>query len=574
MANNQANGSELNRMLADQQRLMTRQATGELRLFQNLADGAVQSLESVQKAAVKTAQTAAKSAARAAGSVVRYAASFDELERLPAAKSAGSGSSSGGSGSKKGSSSGSKTDSDEAKRQLTLAELLARQLRSLQKEFGKFWEDLAEKMPDTVQVWSAAWQAICTAAQGAWADISSTAGTLWQGTLVPMAQWLVQTFVPEVIDSFSQAFAPIVQGIVPAALQGFATLFYGVCSVVQSLVQTVLAPAFALALQIWQDMMAGIQAAWAAWGQPIVDGIGLAVENLVTLGMNLWSTVIQPILLQLMGLVDQLWTEHLQRLWDELARMFGSLTNLVLTWWNNVLMPFLNWVVSVFGPMFNTLFGGIGTVVTDVVGTISDLITTLMQLLQGLVDFVANVFAGNWDAAWQGIQDTMAAFWENVRLTMRSVVNGIIDLLNGMLRAMAEAVNTLGRILNSLNFTVPDWVPVIGGSHVGFQFGTVTAQQIPRLASGGVIRQPTLAMMGEYAGAASDPEIAAPQSAIAQAVSDANGDVVDAVLTAAAQIIDAIRENGGGIVIGDEVIGRAMRRYNNRQAIITGGAVY
>ena len=129
--------------------------------------------------------------------------------------------------------------------------------------------------------------------------------------------------------------------------------------------------------------------------------------------------------------------------------------------------------------------------------------------------------------------------------------------------------------LNELSRDImADWVPLLGGKHFGVSLSRVSAPQIPLLASGGVIRQPTLAMMGEYAGAGSDPEIAAPQSAIGEAVAAANGDVVDAVLTAAQQIIDAIRENGGGVVLSDAVIGRAVRRYNSRQAVITGGAGY
>ena len=573
MANNQAAGSELNRMLAEQKRLMTQQAAGELRLFQNLADGAVQSLESVQKSAVKTAQTVAKSAARAAGSVVRYAASFDELERLPAPKTAGSSGSGGSSGSKKGSSSSSKKDSAETERQLTLAELLARQLRALRKDVEDFWEDLADKMPVTVQAWSAAWQAIRTAAQSAWADISRAAGTLWQGTLAPMGLWLVQTFAPEVIDSFSRAFAPIAQGAVPAALQAFTTLFTAACGGIQSLVRTVLAPAFALVLQIWQGMMEGIQAAWADWGQPILAAFVQAAQNLAGVCSNIWYTVLQPILQQLLGMIQTLWTEHLQPLWNQLTRLFASVTNLVLSWWNNVLSPFLNWLTTVFGPLFVALFTGAGTTVTNVAGVIADAVNTALQLLQGLVGFLTNVFAGDWDAAWQCIGDSVKQMGTGIRTTLRGVVNSIIGLVNGMLGAVVEAINAVGRAMNTLSFDVPDWVPVFGGNHIGFQFGILTAPQIPYLAQGGVIRQPTLAMMGEYPGAASDPEIAAPQSAIARAVSDANGDVVDAVLTAAAQIIAAIRENGGEIVIGDEVIGRAARRYNSRQAIITGGAV-
>ena len=39
-------------------------------------------------------------------------------------------------------------------------------------------------------------------------------------------------------------------------------------------------PLLALALQIWQDAMAGVQAAWAAYGQPVLAGAAAAVQNL------------------------------------------------------------------------------------------------------------------------------------------------------------------------------------------------------------------------------------------------------------------------------------------------------
>ena len=167
----------------------------------------------------------------------------------------------------------------------------------------------------------------------------------------------------------------------------------------------------------------------------------------------------------------------------------------------------------------------------------------------------------------------MSRVWDRIQEAVKNSVNGVIGFVNGMIQAIAAGINRVADALNRLSFDVPEWVPGLGGSHIGFSIGHVAAPQIPMLASGGVIRRPTLAMMGEYAGAGSDPEIAAPQSAIAQAVSEANGDVVDAVLTAAQQIIEAIRENGGEIIIGDEVIGRAARRYNDRRAIMTGGVV-
>ena len=46
--------------------------------------------------------------------------------------------------------------------------------------------------------------------------------------------------------------------------------------------------------------------------------------------------------------------------------------------------------------------------------------------------------------------------------------------------------------MNRLSFTAPDWVPGIGGKRWG-----VNIPQIPRLAKGGIISQPTQAIIGE-----------------------------------------------------------------------------
>ena len=43
-----------------------------------------------------------------------------------------------------------------------------------------------------------------------------------------------------------------------------------------------------------------------------------------------------------------------------------------------------------------------------------------------------------------------------------------------------------------LSFDVPDWIPGIGGASFGFNLNT-----IPRLAEGGIVTEPTIAMIGE-----------------------------------------------------------------------------
>lgn len=80
-------------------------------------------------------------------------------------------------------------------------------------------------------------------------------------------------------------------------------------------------------------------------------------------------------------------------------------------------------------------------------------------------------------------------------------------------------MNEVIRALNSFSIEVPDWVPVFGGETWSFN--------IPYLAKGGVIDSPTMAVLGEYAGANSNPEIATPQSLLEEIINRGNDDLID-----------------------------------------------
>lgn len=60
-----------------------------------------------------------------------------------------------------------------------------------------------------------------------------------------------------------------------------------------------------------------------------------------------------------------------------------------------------------------------------------------------------------------------------------------------------------------------------------------------------------------------------PRPTTARTSTDAS--LLDAIQEAAMQIVEAIRENGGDLYIGDDVIGRANDRYRLKRAVITGG---
>lgn len=70
------------------------------------------------------------------------------------------------------------------------------------------------------------------------------------------------------------------------------------------------------------------------------------------------------------------------------------------------------------------------------------------------------------------------------------VVLGIIGLVKGIVGVVVNVVNAIIRTLNKINFTVPDWVPALGGKRFGFNLTEVT---LPKFADGGFTNGPSLA---------------------------------------------------------------------------------
>ena len=118
---------------------------------------------------------------------------------------------------------------------------------------------------------------------------------------------------------------------------------------------------------------------------------------------------------------------------------------------------------------------------------------------------------------------------------LKSVVNALIGGIN---KVISIPFNGLNKALNKIrNISILGKKPFYG------LIGNIAVPQIPKLAKGGVITSPTIAMMGEYAGAKTNPEIVTPQSILKETISSSNDDLINALLSATARIIKAINDS-------------------------------
>lgn len=497
--------------------------------------------------------TAAGSAAKETEKATRSLAGFDEITRLDAPQEESSGGGGGGA-------AGPNYD---------FVDGTGAGFSSLMDTVKRFWDQFTATLAPSVAAWGAAWEQIKATAMAVWPQIQAAASGLWANALQPLLTYLAGTWAPGILNAFSQAFAPIIGGAVSTWLQVFADWFTWACQLATDAINNLLVPALDLVLIIWQGLMTGIQAAWAQYGQPLMDGVVAAIQNLETIYSNLYYTVIEPIVANLIQLLQRLWTQHLQQLWNDVVAMLGALGRAVLDLWNNILAPVINWLVATFGPLFADVFNAAAGAVQTAVGFIADVIDIAVTVFRGILDFLSAVFRVDWDTAWNAIASTVSSVWDRIGNTIKSAVNGIIGFVNGMVQAIVNGLNMAIQALNHISIDLPEW---LGGGHFGFNIGTITAPQIPYLAQGAVI-PPNRAFMAVLGDQSHGTNVEAPLATIQQAVAAVMQDNLDGELAA----LEAIRgtlldilQAVYGIDLSSNAVGRAVDRYQVRQAIITG----
>lgn len=241
-------------------------------------------------------------------------------------------------------------------------------------------------------------------------------------------------------------------------------------------------------------------------GSEIFQNVCDMFLNIGTTLMNVYNDWIMPAWNFIVGVFQSAWTDCLKPIFEQLWTVFGKVCDCIATIWNNWLSPLVNFISDTLGPVFNTVLRNIQSIFETVFRVIGDVVGGILKSFGGLIDFITGVFSGNWKKAWNGIKDFFGGIWDGIWGIIKGFVNLIIDginlLLTGIYTVVAAIVNTIGGIADAI------------GSIFGQEWGWSMPNEpvlIPHLATGGLVKAPTLAVVGDNAGANSgNPEVIAP----------------------------------------------------------------
>ena len=265
-----------------------------------------------------------------------------------------------------------------------------------------------------------------------------------------------------------------------------------------------------------------------------------------------------------------------QYLFDGFINGLEALWNGIGQWiYDHIFTPFKNGICEAFGIhspsteakswgsyISQGLLDGLASKWENITGWLRD-------LKQNFVDAWDNIRAKTTET-FNSLGQTISDIWNGISSTIKNAVNGIIGFINRMISAVVTGINTVINALNGLSFDLPD---IFGGGHVGFHISTLTAPQIPYLAQGAVIpaNREFLAVLGDQS---HGTNVEAPLDTIKQAVAEVMEDLqagqmagFEAVVSVLREILSAVY----GIELTDEDVGRAVQRWQRKQAIATGG---
>lgn len=266
----------------------------------------------------------------------------------------------------------------------------------------------------------------------------------------------------------------------------------------------------------------------AGWPVLLIAALAAVVAAIVAFLVENWDAIVA-------------W---FQGAWDSFVAAWNEFWGLVATnarnWWNDVTTEWSNFW-SAISEKFNALKSSLGSA---------------------------------WNSFWSGLASGVASIWNGIVSTVKGAVNALIGFINGMLSGIVGGLNSAIDVLNRLSIDVPDWVPVVGGNHLGFNVSHITAPQIPYLAQGAVI-PPNREFMAVLGDQSHGTNVEAPLATIQQAVAEVMEDVQAGQMAGFETLAELLRQLISavyGIELTDEQVGRAAQRWQRHQEIMMGGA--
>ena len=331
--------------------------------------------------------------------------------------------------------------------------------------------------------------------------------------IIDMVVYLMEHF-SEIIQPIIEALPDIIISIVDAIIDNLPKLIEGLISLVLGIVEAL------------PDIIMGIIDALPTIIEKIITGLIECLPQLIEGAIQLIIALVTHLPEIIMGLIEAIpkiieaivtaLINAAPALFEGFAKIFGGAWEVI----QNVFSAVGEWFGEIFSAAWEAIksawsavsdffsgiwdgivniFSSVGEWFGDIFSGAWDAITSVWNAVtgffSGIWDGIVNVFKGVGDwfkGIFQGAYNAITGIFSGIGNWFKNIFDGLVNIVKTPINWIIDGINVLIDGLNMLSFDIPDWVPVVGGKHFGFDI-----DHIAHLAEGGIVEGLTPAVVGE-----------------------------------------------------------------------------
>lgn len=388
------------------------------------------------------------------------------------------------------------------------------------------------------EFFSSIWNTISSIAVSVWTAISNFFVSIWEGikNCFNVALEFIKSLVSTVFEFIANIITTIWNGIVAvfeAVWDKIGTIVITAVGLVRSVITAVFQAIAILVAVIWTGISAVILTVW--------DGI----TSIVTVAVNAVKTVIEFVFNAIKAyitLVVNFWKTIISTAWEAIKVVVTTVVNAIKAVIEVVFNAIKSFIETVWNGVKNvstTIWNGIKSVISTVVNAIKSVVETVFNAVKSVVTTIWNGIKSATQTAWNliksyvinpviTIKDKVMAVFSSLKDGVIGIWNGIKSGIVGVINGILRAINSMIAGMNKFSFSVPDWVPGMGGKSFGFNI-----PKIPELswhAKGGIFTKPTV--IGNHGFGEAGKEAILPLNKLPQLIGmDKQQELIDKILT-------------------------------------------
>lgn len=392
--------------------------------------------------------------------------------------------------------------------------------------------------------------------------LSSTLSTFLSGNLIP-ALYNILSALPGALVTFISTLGPQLAAglstIVPQMMTTGAQMLQSLSAGLAQGIPNFLAQALPMLLQFTENLRANF-------------------SNIVDAGIDLLLNFVQGIANGLPTLI-----EYVPTIISNIAGLINDNAPKILAAGVQIIVTLVKGLINAIP----TIIANIPQIIGAIVDTITafnwlNLGATVIKTLGNGLTSMASGLKGFMESTLSGAIDYLKSLPKQALQWGKDMISGFIDGIVGSVGGIVNAVKDVGSAIASyLHFSRPDvgplrnyetWMPdMLTGMAQSIRANLYRITDAMDLVGGSMRQTLPLDAGGQAVHALQQDDPARRQPRPMPQGSSGQPITLDELRALVTLIIQAIRENGGPIIIGDEVIGRANDRYRQDRAIMTGG---